>query len=40
MAIFEAALTHLKSAPPPGTPARMNRMNRVSTLTMTTDTSH
>jgi len=30
MAIFEAALTHLQSA----------RRNRVSTLTMTTDTSH
>ncbi len=37
MAIFEAALTDLKSPPPPGTPARLNR---VSTLTMTTDTSH
>ena len=30
MAIFEAALTHIRSA----------RRNRVSTLTMTTDTSH
>ena len=37
MAIFEAALSHLKSAPPPSTPARLNR---VSTLILTTDTSH